>query len=178
MSRNALRVYFYQIFNSNIFSFDLRSSRFYFSDNWMFNGHVLAGNFAKTFIESLRETYDGYYLGQDNLLKKSLIGMGLIGDNWCKDDSEGLTLLVKKHFGGEDRILSRFRVKEMIHSFTEIFEFIRDGKPKLNPCFLMLGVYLTSLYMTLDSIDEDLDPHDCYVYAKQISEKAGRQLTV
>lgn len=173
MGNFALRVYFYQIFSSNKFSLDLRRSRFNFSDNWEFKGELMVGRFSKKFISSLRTTYDGYYSGDDVLLKRGLMNLGLMKVKWSENDKQEFLCLVKNHFGSDNNVISKFRMSEMIHSFTQIFEFIRDRKVKLSKDFIMLGVYLTSLYMALDSVDGEVDPHNSYKYGKLVAEEQG-----
>ena len=168
----ALRIYFYQIYRFSSFSLDLRKTRFNLADHWTFRGEILAGSFPDGFISSLRTTYDGFFDGSDKKLREGLNGMGLMDKNWTTSDRDELTELFKGHFRSNGQVKRNFKLSDMIHSFTNIFEYLRNKNSKIDRNFLMLGVYLTSLYITLDPIAEELDVEECYKFSKKLAKKS------
>ena len=164
----VLRLYFYQIINLEFFSIDLRRNRFHFqNDHWHYNSKHLGFGFNEDLRSALFETYDYYYVERKGNLIDALIRMGLVQPNWHDTHKKEVESAFIKHFKGADSKRQKFTMRDLIKSFTEIFTIIRDKGGKVPSEFSMLGVYLTSMYLTLDKIDESFDVEACYLFARQ-----------
>jgi hypothetical protein len=165
----ALRVYFYQILINKPFSLDLRGSRFWYDTHWRFNGESLGFEFDSSFLVALSDTYSIYYQDSAPSLRNSLRSMGLIQSDWSERDAEDLEGLFLKHFNEGRSEAQNFKLSGLLHSFANIFSFIKSRNSKVPSQFGILGVCLTSLYMTLDPIEEPLDVRSCFEHALRVT---------
>ena len=162
----ALRVYFYQLLCNDELSLDLRPSRFSYDDGWRFKGENLAFKFNNDLQQALINTYEIYYENQAHGLGQCLDEMGLIVDSWTEEEKQEFEDIFKSHFQQEYKTKQFFKLSDLLNSFSNIFFFIRKRGGTVPSEFSLLGVYLTSLYMTLNNIEEPIDVQNCYEVAK------------
>jgi hypothetical protein len=160
----ALRVYFYQIFHSNQFSLDLRPTNFSYDEFWRFQSTKLVFSFTFKFIEGLRETYQCYYLKEGKGLRKCLLKMGLMNDQWSEADKKELEGIFLNHFSIDSQTKQLFQFNDLLSSFGKIFFFIKSKNGKVPMEFAPLGVYLSSLYKTLELSSERLDVKAAFLF--------------
>lgn len=168
----ALRLYFYQLRLHQSISLDLRRSRFFYESHWHFRGQTLAHAFEVDTVDALMETYRIFYTEPGASLLPSLKKMNLIPAHWTEQQERGLEEIFQTHFDQGSSGRMKFKFSQLLQSFTKIFEFIQKNKGKVPSEFAMLGVYLSSLYMNLESIsveaDSELDVREAYSIAISI----------
>lgn len=149
-------------------SLDLRPSRFYYENGWRFKGQYLAFQFNKKLQESLIKTYIIYYENQAEGLQDCLQDMGLIQGDWSEQEKKELEIIFKNHFQQGSKTKQVFKIADLMDSFSKIFLFIKKHNGKVPSEFSLLGVYLTSLYLTLNRIDQPIDVKSCFEHAHQL----------
>ena len=165
----VLRLYFYQILHLDEFSLDLRKKQFVFlNGHWHYESTGLAFGFGENLRSALGETYQYYYTQPKGDLIEPLIRMRLIQPSWLDTDKKEVESAFIKHFKGADSTKQAFTITDLVRSFTEIFVLIRDKGGKVPAEFSMLGIYLTSMYLTLDQVGGAFDVKACYLFARDL----------
>ena len=164
----SLRVYFYQLFLNEKISLDLRPSRFYYENGWRFKGQNLAFRFDKKLQQALLNTYIIYYENHAEGLQQCLQEMGLIQNSWTEEEKRQLEIIFKNHSQQGNKTKQVFKLSDLMDSFSKIFFFIKEHDGKVPSEFSLLGVYLTSLYLTLNSIEQPLNVKSCFEHAYQL----------
>jgi|GEM_PF-4600314 len=169
----VLRLYFYQIFYLPAFSLDLRRTHFQFTDSWHFSGEKLGHHFSESFRLGLQKTYRAYYLKQGDGMRESLEELKLFAPDWSDEQKVCLINLFLKHFksGAEHPI--HFKVSDMLDSFGNIFFFIKDNGGKVPSEFALLGIYLASLYLTLENTGHTYNVSDAFNFVIQLQSASG-----
>jgi len=161
----ALRLYFYQLRLHQSISLDLRRSRFQYDKCWRFKGQTLAHAFDVDTVDALMETYRIFYTEPGASLLPSLKKMNLVPDHWSAEQEHGLENIFEAHFDQGSSGKMKFEFSQLLQSFTKIFQFIHSNKGKVPSEFAMLGVYLSSLYMNLETVSCELDVKAAYQVA-------------
>jgi hypothetical protein len=159
----VLRIYFYQIFKNEMISLDLRRSRFSHSGAWTFLGENLGHQFSPVFIKALQDTYKSYYLNDGQGLSDCLERLGLFSPSWDNSLKSKLTDLFLAHFQSGAQVPKLFKLTDMIDSFGQIFFFIKEHGGKVPSEFALLGLYLTSLYLTLEETKQAFNVRDTFM---------------
>ena len=171
MGTFALRLYFFQLIASKNFSLDLRQGQFSFDEGWVFHGNRFAFAFSDTIQTALINTYKSYYEYGGKDLGVHLEQMKLIDSTWDPAIKKELEHIFIQHFKGADGQAQYFKVQELADSFKNVFMFIKKQGAIVPSEFSMLGIYLTSLYMTLESIGSPFDVKAAYLHAKEVSQE-------
>ena len=153
-----LKVYFSQFKNSHGLNLDIRASHFEYNQeilNWSPNNCWY--KMDNSFREALIDLYSGFYHdNKDGLFENALKRIGL-----TKNLNEEKTLELKKlfyaHFTPGDQSLIKFDVSEFSESFYELFHFFVNNEVELETDFIFLGIYLVTLYMHLEELEESFD---------------------
>lgn len=151
----TLRLYFYQLFHREKICLDLREKHFQYRDYWIYSGQSYAYQFSSEFLIALQKTYRCFYLENAAGLDQCLRELGMIQAHWSDRQIEELSELFINHFKGGEKQL--FKLKSLLSSFQDIFYFIIKNKGKVKTDFALFGIYLTTLYLNLDNIDDELD---------------------
>jgi len=158
-----LGIYFRQIFSDVPLFFDLRPSRL----GW--DGEELTWDATKsffvlepTFRRSLQNLYRGYYDNDLALLKTALSELNLVADHEDEVGEKRVVDLLLNRFSGGREGTVRFSMQQFKSSFDSLFNELISGKKRLPPDFAFVGLLLASLYLTLESLDVDLDVSSQY----------------
>lgn len=160
----VLKLYFYQVLKPGPLFLDLNLKNFYRDeDSFIWSPKAFWGEFSEPFQKGLKDIYQGYYLNEDQLFRSGLYTTGLIHQDWKESDITKLEGLFKNHFGGVKQDAISFNLKEFQDSFKNIFHFLMEKKVKLSTDFLLLGVVLTTLYLSMEKIGGEHDVKQAYL---------------
>lgn len=152
-----LKLYFSQFKNPIGLNLDIREHHFELKDSQL---HWSPNNcwypLDNTFRMALIDLYIGFYHNNEERFEKALLSIGL-----SKDLNTEKTLELKKlfyaHFGPGDQDIVKFEVSKFSESFYELFHFFVTNEVELSKDFIFLGIYLVTLYMHLEELDESFD---------------------
>ena len=155
---NLLALYFYQLYHGDTVFLDLRQDRFRYEGStlhWSPNGlWIELGN---EFVVGMRELYNGFYDQDDQALRTGLDRLGLTPEHMDEPTRRQLINLLDDHFGGGRDEPVAFPIKKFVASFDKLFQFLKTNNVKLSGDFLFLGIYLVTLYLHLDYLDQEYD---------------------
>lgn len=152
--RILLSLYFGQLMHAPLAWIDLRSATFeYLSKecNWKPGAWIM--RWDPTFLQAMRKVYRGYYLGVESLY---LEGLGELHLEHAAD-------LFRQQFGGDNLTAVRFKMKDFRDSFHQIFLSCKKTRTSLHPNFFALGLFLSSLYEHLESLDESFNVKEVFL---------------
>ncbi len=151
---NVLTLYFHQLLGAGPTLIDLAPRRFFVSDGrllWLPGpGHV---RWEPTFHSAIANIYTAYYGGGgEKDLRAALEPLGL---------AETTDLFIA-HFGAGDQRAVTFAVTAFVESFHAIFVRCKARGIALHPNFLPLGLYLATLYATLEGLGGAFDVREAF----------------
>lgn len=150
---SILELYFAQLKSDEGIFLDLRPSSFRLSDEgeilWHPNG--LWKELDSEFRKGMLAVYEGYYLGQPETLRRGLLQVGLIKNEFSSDLVSEVEGMILGHIGGET-LNQSFEVSHFTQSFERLFQFLIKEKIVLPPDFLYLGIYLGGMYIHLETL--------------------------
>lgn len=162
-----LELYFRQLKNKDGMFLDLRLRHFSGSENrFMWNPNSMWTCFSPAFREALQKLYDGFYLGSDQVFHDGLVETGLISQDWSVEDQLEMKRLFKAHFGSAIDQPMEFKLASFQESFQNVFSFLMKKKVKLSTDFLILGVMLVTLYLSLEELGGSYPVADIYKKSK------------
>ncbi len=162
-----LALYFRQLFSPNGVFLDLRSAHFnHESDVLLWNPGTLWTKFAEDFREGLVEVYDGFYLGKDDLYKNGLIKIGLLDPSWPSEDQAKIMDIFRKHFGSAQTENVEFKLEHLRSGIIAMAQFLLEKKARIKKDFLYLGIYLVTMYGTLEETAESLPVKEIYLSSR------------
>ena len=126
---------------------DMRKNAFAFSDGattWA--PKPLSVTWQPAFIGGLRDTYRGFYGGDDARFRAGLAAL----------DLASAESLFREHFGADPGAV-HFSTKDFTHTFSLVFEACARAQAKLSADFLPFGFLLGALYQSLETLDVTLD---------------------
>ena len=160
---HILQLYFAQLKNPHGLVLDLRQKYFSFENNTLtWSPNNIWFKFDDNFRTSLLEIYKGFYYEDDEQFRKGLNDIGL-ARGLSEEKTSELELLFKKHFGAGGSEPIHFKLEEFQESFYHMFKFFVDNKVELKSDFMFLGIYLVTLYMTLENAKEKIDVKECFL---------------
>lgn len=158
-----LALFFTQLTNEEGIFLDLRTKHFIgFEDKLIYLPNNLWAHFETDFRRDLINLYCGFYWNDDVLFEKSLENIGLT-QNLSQEHKDELIHLFKKHFGLGSLNKVQFNLKNFQDSFYDLFHFFLRHNIKLRSEFLFLGVYLATLYLSLEEIGGSYDVQKTFV---------------
>lgn len=166
-AQQILTLYFAQIYSKHGLFLDLRTNHFSSEKPtllWQPSG--LWTKFSDTFSEGLHEIYDGFYLGQDEVLESGLVKLGLIAPHWSMEDRQHLADLFKMQFGSSISEEVGFELEVFKASLVKIADFLLEKKVKISTDFLYLGIYLVTLYSALEKTRVRVNVKQIYLKVK------------
>jgi hypothetical protein len=155
-AERILTLYFHQLFVPGASLIDLRASAFRDAGPaliWSPAAWVV--DWDPAFLTALRDIYLGFYTDDARRFRTGLSSLQIAG---CED-------LFRQHFGA-GQTEQRFRTKEFVATFHQVFVRCRDQKVELHPDFFALGIYLATLYDALDQSGIALNARSCFVRAR------------
>ena len=170
--QKLLVLYFQQIFSVNEIFLDLRKERFSRSLSetceetlsWKPNG--LWVEFSDEFLKGLRLLYQGFYEQNETSLDLGLSMLALYSDAMSLQEKSELKGLLEIHFGQGRTAPMKFEVAHFMRSFDNLFLFLKRNNMKLSEDFLFLGIYILTLYLHLEILDESFDVVDAFNQVK------------
>lgn len=166
-----LKVYFSQFFENMPVRIDLRKSSFSSSNQLSWTPSKIHYHFSEEFLEGVRELYKGFYFDDDQKFENGLVLLGIIQPTMSITQKKELKELFYKHFGEGKAEAVNFSLKHLQESFNAIFSFFLKEDIPLNPEFAVLGVYLVTLYLTLEQIPYALSVRDAFCEVAQLYQK-------
>jgi predicted unusual protein kinase regulating ubiquinone biosynthesis (AarF/ABC1/UbiB family) len=146
-----LKYYFAQLYVKEGIFLDLRDTRL----NW--NGKALEYEptglwyrFSDSFRHGLIELYEGFYFGDEAKFESGLVATGLLQRTWPIEDQNEVKNLFRSHFGGSLEHPMSFDLSHFQETFLKLFQFLLRKKVKLSSEFMIFGVFLVTLYLSLE----------------------------
>jgi hypothetical protein len=153
LGEKILAVYFRQLQHPGPMFLDLRLNAFGVAANQVaWNPSSLWGEFSAGFIEGLSDLYGGFYGQDDARFQRGLQATGLIQATWSTEDRDRMATLFRAHFGQSLDAPMTFRLETFQKSFQAVFSFLMEKKVHLTTDFLLLGVMLVTLYLSLEEL--------------------------
>lgn len=166
--RNAgeqiLTLYFTQLFSPQGVFLDLRSSNFSEENTHLkFHPTGLWTKFDDRFRQGLLDVYEGFYLQNDELYLSGLHDIGLLKDNFTAAEKKELGDIFREQFGqalDQDQL---FELDHLSNSISRMSNFMLNKKVKISKDFLYLGIYLVTMYSTLEQTKTKLPVKQIYL---------------
>jgi hypothetical protein len=164
VGEKLLTLYFTQLFSSDGIFLDLRSNHF---DNqspelrWHPSG--LWTRFSETFRMGLLDVYEGFYLENDDLYYVGLEKIGLLRPEFSPADKKLLGDLFREQFGKALDEDMQFDLEHFKTSIIRMSDFMLKRKVHISKDFLYLGIYLVTLYSTLEETKAKLPVKQIYL---------------
>lgn len=147
-----LRFYFAQWRNADGLFLDLRPGRFAWQRGRLhFAPSGLHAQLEDGFRQGMIDLYRGFYLPDEALLDVALHRLGFLHADLDAADADELRELLRAHFGSSTTA-QRFSIEEFRGSFDALFDFFIDHGYRLPRDFVLVGFYLITLYLSLDSL--------------------------
>lgn len=167
LGETILELYFRQLQSPDGMFLDLRLRHFAGGpDTYQWNPNSMWASFSPSFREALGKLYDGFYFGDDQIFHEGLIETGLISQEWSETDQLEMKRLFKAHFGSAIDQPMTFQLSTFQASFQNVFSFLLKKKVKLSTDFLILGVMLVTLYLSLEELGGAYPVADIYRRSK------------
>lgn len=165
--RTILSLYFRQLFSPHGLFLDLRSLHFnHESDTLLWNPGALWTRFSPEFQQGLIAVYDGFYLGKDDLYREGLTRIGLLDPLWPVEDQEKIMAIFRKHFGSAQTENVEFKLETLRAGMVSMAQFLLEKKARIKKDFLYLGIYLVTMYGTLEETKESLPVKEIYLSSR------------
>lgn len=166
LGQTILETYFSQFLCAQGLFLDLRLKNFSsHEDGFFFHPSDLIYRFSDDFRTGMLNTYKGFYLSDEELLKNGMIQSGLL-----PADSEEMLFsetreLLFSHFDTADENPIAFDLGKFRKSFHDLFMHLKKHRIQLPADFLFLGFYLVTLYHGLEDLGEEFYVKDCFLAA-------------
>ncbi len=159
-----LRFYFAQLFCTEGIFVDLRDSKLQWdSGKLLYSPNGFWYRFSDSFREGILTLYDGFYTSNDSKFEAGLIATGLLDRSWSSEDQLGIKNLFRAHFGSSLEHPMRFSLRQFQETFLKIFEFLLRKKVKLSSEFMIFGIYLVTLYLSLEKYGGEHEVKSLYL---------------
>ncbi len=166
-----LKIYFSQFFEKNLpIHIDLRKSSFSKTDILCWTPSRINYKFSQNFLDGVCSLYSGFYFDDEEKFEVGLTQLGMINASMSDAQKNNMKELFLNHFGEGKKAAVKFSLKKLQASFNEIFSYFLKEDIPLNPEFAILGVYLVTLYLTLEDIPHALNVSEVF---KDVALKYG-----
>jgi hypothetical protein len=164
VAEKFLTLYFAQLYSPHGIFLDLRSENFTsMNDQLLWNPTGLWTQFDEKFRGGLMKIYDGFYLEDENLYQQGLLESGLLKEDWPQADKKKIGNIFKEQFGSSLTTEMTFELEHFKKSIFRTSDFLLSKKVTITKDFLYLGIYLVTLYSTLEQCPEKLAVKDMYL---------------
>jgi hypothetical protein len=151
VGEKILTLYFTQVFSPDGLFLDLRSQNFEVQGSDLrWNPNSFWTKFSDEFRQGLIKVYKGFYLDNDDIYYEGLEGIGLLKKDFSPEDKKELGSLFRQHFGGESE--QTFNLEKFNQSIISMSNFMLNKKVTISKDFLYLGIYLVTMYSTLEEL--------------------------
>jgi hypothetical protein len=151
MNNAILKYYFAQLFVKEGVFIDLRNHHFLWkNDQLNFHPSGFWYQFSEPFRSGIVTLYRGFYRGNESLFEEGLARTGLLNRAWSGSEQNKIKTLFRSHFGESLEHPMSFNLKDFQESFLRIFQFLVEKKVRLSSEFMVFGIYLVTLYLTLE----------------------------
>lgn len=157
-------LYFHQILHGDTTLLDLRQQAFAGQQAFVWQPASWMARWEPSFSAALRQIYTGFYRDDDAEFRAGLRALNL----------EHTEDVFRQHFGDGQRAV-RFEVKHFVSTFHQVFVRCRDAHTRLHPDFLLLGLYLATLYDHLERLGVSVDVATAFEEASRL-EPPGRAI--
>jgi hypothetical protein len=158
-----LKIYFSQFFEKNLpIHIDLRKSSFSSSVSLSWNPSKVNYTFSQKFLDGVCSLYTGFYFDNAGKFEEGLTQLEMINASMSEIQKNNMKELFFNHFGEGKTSDVKFSLKKLQASFNAIFTYFLKEDIPLNPEFAILGVYLVTLYLTLEDIPHVLNVSDVF----------------
>lgn len=149
-----LELYFVQVLAKKPMFLDLRLAQFgAVADQWIWKGGNLWAEFSPQFARGVTELYAGFFDADDGRFDQGLLLTGLVQPSWDAADKASMARLLKSTFSpSESSAPMRFDLETFQKSFQAVFDFMMKKKARLSPDFVLLGIMLVTLYLSLEEL--------------------------
>jgi len=152
-----LQVYFHQLFTPTPTLLDLSRERWGLEADRLEwrpgRGHK---DWDDGFRTAMADVYRSFYEGGEDDLRSAL----------RRIDLEPATDLFLQHFGEGDQSNVEFRVQHFTRAFHQVFMRCKNEGIRLHRGFLALGIYLATLYQTLEALEAPMDVRSAFIAAR------------
>lgn len=142
----VVELYFHQLLHGSACLLDLRRKAFSPELPLKWRPAPWLVRWDPSFLAALRQLYAGFYQGDTAAFHAGLAALNL-------SSAEGV---FRHHFGDGQRAV-RFRVRDFVSTFHQVFTSCRQAHVQLHPDFLPLGLYLATLYDHLEQLGTSID---------------------
>lgn len=151
-----LKMYFTQLLCGEAIVLDLRPASFLVvpssqKQEILWKPSALWSLWDQDFLQNVRDLYTGFYTEQLVLFDQALEKLNL----FCAKD------IFLKHFGENQRQLT-FQLKDFITTFHSVFLRCQQNQVSLHGNFICLGIYLATLYESLELLGQAFDVRACF----------------
>jgi hypothetical protein len=153
----VVALYFHQILHGDVTLLDLRHQAFSDHHPLTWRPASWIAEWEPGFLQALRQIYVGLYRDDASAFRAGLAALNL---SHVED-------IFKRHFGDGQRSV-RFEVKHFVSTFHQVFVRCRDACTRLHPDFLLLGLYLASLYDHVERLGVAVDVVSAFEHASEI----------
>lgn len=155
-------LYFHQVLHGELTLLDLRASAFTQEQGTLvWRPAAWIARWDPSFILALRRLYAGFYAGDTAEFHAGLRALNLLHAEQ----------VFRQHFGdGQGTV--RLEVKHFVSTFHRVFVLCRDQKTQLHPDFLLLGLYLASLYDHEERLGAAVDVSAAFASARSLQPAA------
>ena len=167
-AEKLLTLYFTQLFSSQGLFLDLRLEHFENQKpNLIWHPSHLWTKFNEDFRLGLLDVYEGFYLGNDDLYYLGLGKIGLLKPNFTESENQKLGEIFKEQFGKALDEEMSFDLDHFKSSIIKLSHFMLEKKVHISKDFLYLGIYLVTLYSSLEKIKVKLPVKKIFLEARE-----------
>lgn len=157
IGEQLLTLYFVQLFSDSGIFLDLRFSHFAQNNlNLIWHPSSLWCQLEHHFRIGLLKVYEGFYFQNDHLYYQGLEDIGLLKSNFSKEEKDELGNLFRMQFGSALDQEMNFELKNLTDSIIKMSHFLLSKKIRISKDFLYLGIYLVTLYSSLEELGVQL----------------------
>jgi hypothetical protein len=144
---DIVELFFHQLFTDEWVLADLRGEVFTADgDRTMWRPSPVFATWSPDFLAPLRSLYRGFYGGDDAEFRAALADLNLAASEQ----------VFRRHFGS-DQDHVRFVMSDFVSTFHQVFVNCKAVGVSLHSDFIVLGIYLASLYQNLERFDQGVD---------------------
>ena len=164
-----LTLYFAQLYSPYGLFLDLRCNHFNSAENLLiWHPSPFWTKFDESFRLGVLKVYEGFYLEKHDLYYEGLEQIGLIQADWNETDRNKLADLFRSQFGSALTEEMEFDLDHFKSSIIKLSDFMLKKKVKIPKDFLYLGIYLVTLYSSLEDTHAKLPVKQIYLKVRNL----------
>ena len=162
---HLINLYFLQLLNPEGLFIDVRPKSLWLNTDTgslVFKPSSAWLKFKPGFSKGLSQLYTGFYKGDEELFEQGLRVLNLVPKHETEANFQEIKNLFKNHFG-KNLTATTFSLSVFYESFHQIFEFFKREKVTLSADFVVLGMLLTTLYVSLEQLGRAINVQKLYL---------------